>query len=48
MAINDFTSKLTEPEIVFPLAWAPYVTWLWNLRITYPWLKVYLGDDKVS
>jgi hypothetical protein len=21
MAINDFTTKLSEPEIVFPLAW---------------------------
>jgi hypothetical protein len=48
MAINDFTSKLTEPDIVFPLAWLHYLTWLWNLRITYPWFEIYLGDDDVS
>jgi hypothetical protein len=48
MAINDFTSKLSEPEIVFPLAWIKYLTWLWNLRITYPWVELYLGDDDVS
>ena len=48
MAINNFTSKHSEPEIVFPLAWIRYLTWLWNLRITYPWLELYLGDDDVS
>jgi hypothetical protein len=41
MAINDFTSKHSEREIVFPLAWVRYLTWLWNLRITYPWLELY-------
>jgi hypothetical protein len=48
MAINDFTSKHTEPEIIFPKSWIQYLTWLWNLRITYPWVKLYLGDDDVS
>jgi hypothetical protein len=48
IAINGFTSKLSEPEIVFPLAWIKYVTWLWNLQITYPWVELYLGDDDVS
>jgi hypothetical protein len=48
MAINDFTSKHLEPEIVFPLAWIRYLTWLWNLPITYPRLELYLGYDDVS
>jgi hypothetical protein len=48
MAINDFTSKHSEPEIVFPLAWICYLTWLWNLRITNPRLELYLGGDDVS
>jgi hypothetical protein len=48
MAINDFTCKETEPEIVFLKAWLLYLAWLWILRITYPWLEIYLGDDDVS
>jgi hypothetical protein len=48
MAINDFTNKRTEPKIVFPKAWVFYLTWLWNLRITYPREELYLGDDDVS
>jgi hypothetical protein len=48
MSIDDFTNKHTEPEIVFPQAWVFYLTWLWNLRITYPRKEVYLGDDDVS
>jgi hypothetical protein len=48
MAINDLTSKHTEPEIVFPQAWILYLTWIWNLRITYPREELYLGDDDVS
>jgi hypothetical protein len=48
MAINDFTTKLLEPDIVFPLAWIKYLTWVWNLRITYPWTELYPGDDDVS
>jgi hypothetical protein len=48
MAINAFTCKETEPEIDFPKAWLMRLAWLWNLRITYPWLEIYLGDDDVS
>jgi hypothetical protein len=48
MAINDFTCKEREPEIVFPKAWLLYLAWLCNLRIKYPWLEIYLGDDDVS
>jgi hypothetical protein len=48
MAINDFTSKLSKPEMVFPLAWINYLTWLWNLQMTYPWVELYLGDDDMS
>jgi hypothetical protein len=48
MAINDYTSKTTEPEIVFPQAWINYLTWVWNLRIRYHREELYLGNDDVS
>ena len=47
-AINDMTSKHTEPEIHFPKTWILFLTWIWNLRITYPRLEIYLCDDDVS
>jgi hypothetical protein len=48
IATNDFTSKLMEPEIMFPKAWLLYLTWFWNLRINYPWAEIFLGDDNIS
>jgi hypothetical protein len=48
MAIIDFTTKLLEPEIVFPLAWIRCLNWVLNLRIAYPRQELYLGDDDVS
>ena len=47
-AINDWTSKENEPELVFPLSQKVYYTWLWNLRITYPRKEIYPGDDDVQ
>jgi hypothetical protein len=47
MAINDYTSKTTKPEIVFPQAWINYLTWVWSLQITYPRDGPYLSDNNV-
>jgi hypothetical protein len=47
-AINDWTSKTTEPPITFPEAWTTYLQWLYNLRISYPDREIYPGDDDVS
>ena len=48
IAINDWTSKLTEPELTFATAELLFMIWLYNLRITYPFLEIFLGDDDVS
>ena len=48
MAVNDFTSKATEPEIRFPLSFKRYLHWIYNLRISYPHEEIYLCDDDVS
>ena len=47
-AINDWTSKTTEPPLTFALAELRFMIWVYNLRITYPWLEIYLADDDVS
>ena len=47
-AINDWTSKDTEPPLTFSKAEMNFMIWLYNLRITYPWLEIYIADDDVS
>ena len=47
-AINDWTSKTTEPELVFPTAFVNFLVFVWNLRITYPHEEIYPCDDDVS
>jgi hypothetical protein len=45
-AINDWTSKYNEPTLEFPEKFMEYLIWIWNLRITYILLELYLvGDD---
>jgi hypothetical protein len=45
-AINDWTSKYNEPTLEFPEKFLEYLIWIWNLRITYILLELYLaGDD---
>ena len=44
-AINDWTDKSNEPEIVFPDAFMELCVWIYNLRITYPTEEIYLADD---
>jgi hypothetical protein len=47
-AINDWTSKDTEPDLTFAGAELGFMVWLYNLRITYPSLEIYIADDDVS
>ena len=45
---NNWTSKESEPELHFPGAFERFCTWIWNLRITYPTVKIYLVDDDIQ
>jgi hypothetical protein len=47
-AINDWTSKDTEPVLHFPKAFMTFLTWIWNLRISYPHEEIYPCDDDVA
>ena len=44
-AINDWTNKVFEPELVFAASFKQFLVYLYNLRITYPTEELYLGDD---
>ena len=46
--INDWTSTKTEPPVNFATAFANYLRWIYNARITYPREELYLGDDDIS
>jgi hypothetical protein len=48
MAINDWTSKDNEPKLIFAGAFVANLTWIWNLRITYPYQDIYVCDDDVT
>jgi hypothetical protein len=47
-AINDWTNKDNEPPLTFAGAELGFMVWLYNLRITYPTLEIYIADDDVS
>jgi hypothetical protein len=47
-AINDWTNKANEPTLIFADSFVQTLIWLWNLRITYPLLEIYLCDDDIS
>ena len=47
-AINDWTTKDTEPPLTFQSAELGFMIWLYNLRITYPDLEIYIADDDIS
>ena len=47
-AINDWTDKTNEPPLTFAGAELGFMVWLYNLRITYPTLEIYIADDDVS
>jgi hypothetical protein len=48
MAINDWTDKANEPPLTFASAEMEFMTWVFNLRITYPREEIYLADDDIS
>jgi hypothetical protein len=47
-AINDWTHKDNEPPLTFAGAEMGFMVWLYNLRITYPNLEIYIADDDIS
>lgn len=47
-AINDWTSKDTEPPLTFAGAELQFMVWVYNLRISYPSQEIYIADDDVS
>jgi hypothetical protein len=47
-ALNDWTTKETEPPIFFATSFQSFLIWLYNLRISYPHQEIYVGDDDVS
>ena len=47
-AINDWTTKETEPPLTFAGAEMGFMVWLYNLRITYPDKEIYIADDDIS
>ena len=47
-AINDWTSPDTEPEVTFATAFLRFLIWMWNLRATYPFDAIMIGDDDIS
>jgi hypothetical protein len=48
MAINDWVDPRNEPDIHFPESFLFFYVWIYNLRISYPHLEIYLIDDDVS
>jgi hypothetical protein len=48
MAINDWTDTANEPELEFPGCLYKLLVWIWNLRISYPTLKILLGDNDIT
>jgi len=45
---NDWTTVHDEPPIYYGSALYRHLSWIWNLRISYPDQIIYLWDDDVS
>jgi hypothetical protein len=45
---NHHINMDDEPEIIFGEAWQTFLTWNYNLWITYPNLEIYLFNDVVT
>jgi hypothetical protein len=45
---NHFINLDDEPEIIFGGAWTKFLSGIFNLRITYPYLDIYIFDDDVA
>jgi hypothetical protein len=48
MAINDWTNKANELQVVFPGLFFRLLRWIWNLRITHPDTAILLGDNDIT
>ncbi len=48
MAINDWTDKHNEPAVTYPGSFVRFLSYLWNLRISYPDQPIFLGDDDIT
>ena len=48
MTINNITDLLNEPSIDYSHSLRRHLTWIWNLRITYPGDEILLWDDDIS
>jgi hypothetical protein len=46
--INDWVTKDTEGGVTFPGSFVRFLTWIWNMRISYPNTVIPLGDDDVK
>lgn len=47
-AINDITHKDDEPPVHLGTVFQRYLTWIWNLRISFPQEEILLWDDDVK
>jgi hypothetical protein len=46
--LQYWTHKDNEPPLTFAGAELGFMIWLYNLRITYPSLEIYIADDDIS
>ena len=47
-AINDWCDKTKEPPLYFADSFSNFLTWLWNLRISYPTSEIYPAEDDIA
>ena len=47
-SINNWVSKETEGGVTFAGSFVRFLTWIWNMRISYPNTAILLGDDDVT
>ena len=45
---NTWTTKNTEPELEFPATFMALLRWVWNMRVRYPRMEIYLLDDDIT
>ena len=43
--MNDWLNKAAELALYFADTFMLFLVWIWNLRITYPFLEILLGED---
>ena len=48
IVMNDITPTSSEPEITFGSVYMEFVTWIWNMRISYPSEDIFLAFIDIS